>query len=99
MPSETKLSGLPGCMRLGSSCARAGPQTPASAAESAVSLRMCLVRMVVSPLSAPETAGGRVVLRAVAAVDVGMAIQAAAADTAQKRVGGGSSRRQRAGLA
>jgi len=40
--------------------------------------------------SPPEATRGRAVLRAIAAVDVGVAVQAAARDAAEKRVAGGA---------
>src|SRR6185436_12325238 len=91
MPADTSLCGLVSAASSGSSCAWAAPL---SATESAVKRKADL--FIPSP---PEATRSRLVLGAVAAVDVGMAVHAAAADRAEQAGAGGAAVRQRGGLA
>src|SRR5678815_1308775 len=103
MPAPIKLSGLVSSVIAGScSCACAMPQVPAKAAASSVSLKIPLfVSMTFSLRSAlaAEAARRRGVLRAVASMDVDVAIQAASRHRAQERGARGAPARQRARLA
>src|SRR5262245_55543728 len=103
MPSETALSGLVSSVMAGScSCACAIPYAPAKAAASAVSLKVrFFMSMTFSPavLSAAEAARRGGVLRAVASMDVDVAVRAASRHRAQQRGARRTPTRQRAGLA
>src|SRR5687767_8841230 len=92
MPAEISLCGLVSAARAASSsCACAAP---VNASDSAVRRRASL--FMPSPPEAPRR---RAVLRAVTAVDVGMAIHAAAAHRAEQAGARGAAARQRGGLA
>src|SRR5688572_24253851 len=92
MPAETSLCGLVSAATAGSSsCACAAP---VSASDSAVRRQADL--FMPSP---PEATRSRLVLGAVAAVGVGVAVHAAAADRAEQAGAGGASVGQRGGLA
>src|SRR5688572_22333816 len=99
---ETVLSGLASALTASSCCARAGPPAATSAAASAV---ICVFgpRLrdadMIDPPSAAEASRRRLVLGAVAAVDVDVAIHAAARHAAQRGGAGAAPDRQLAGLA
>src|SRR5512145_1186446 len=85
-PMDTALCGVTSSAT-SASWASAGCHAPASAAQSAVVLKVrCVVLMIVSlGPSAAEASGGRAVLRAVASVDVGVAVEAAPRHAAEQR--------------